>query len=291
MTAADVTNFKQRQAAGESVVAVNANDNFSEYQLLQGLLLPSGNNLADALARFDAGSVDGFVAKMNQTASKLGMQHTKFADTNGASNQSQSTPGDLVVLEEKAMTQPAFAEIVKQPEANLPSAGRVFNVNAILGQEGIIGVKTGSLPDVGIANFAFAATAQVGSQPITILGAVTGQDSLAKAFDSSKALIKAVRSGVKVERVATSGDPVGYYDAPWGGKATVLTPKDVDMLAWPGLPVKTSVNMPSITAPAASDTTAGTMTVTLGDQQVKLDLKTSGPIPKASTRWRLTRTR
>ena len=194
-TAEDVTNYKQRLASGESVVAVTAGQKLTEYQLLQGLLLPSGNNLADTLARFDAGSVDAFVAKMNAAAAKLGLKHTKFADTNGASQQSQSIPADLVTLAQAAMAQPVFAEIVKQPEATLPGAGRVFNVDSVLGQEGIVGVKTGSLPDLAIANFAFAATTQVGGQNVLIFGAVTSQDSLEQAFDASKALIGAVRPG------------------------------------------------------------------------------------------------
>src|SRR5207302_1935385 len=159
MTADDVNDYKQRQAAGESVVAVTAGQQWTEYQLLQGLLIPSGNNLANTLARFDAVTVDAFVAKMNQAATKLGLQHSKFADTSGASHQSVSTAADLVVLERAEPALPAVADVVKQTEATLPSGVRIFNVNSILGEEGIVGVKTGSLPDIEIANFAFAATA------------------------------------------------------------------------------------------------------------------------------------
>lgn len=289
ISAGDVEDFKRRQAGEESVVAVAVGEPLSEYQLLQGLLLPSGNNLADTLARFDAGSVDAFVAKMNVTATSIQMTHTKFADTSGLSHQSQSTPGDLVLLAQKAMVLPAFAEIVKQPEATLPVAGRVFNVDAVLGQEGVVGIKTGSLPDIGIAGFAFAATAQVGAQTITILGAVTGQDSLEKAFNASKALIKTVRSGVKTERVVTAAAEVGSYRAPWGSRATVLAPKDVEMLTWPGLVVKTTVDLRPLSAPAPEGTAAGTMTVTLGDQVSKADLKTATPIPEPGRGWRVTR--
>jgi D-alanyl-D-alanine carboxypeptidase (penicillin-binding protein 5/6) len=289
-TADDVNNYKQRLASGESVVAVTAGQKLNEYQLLQGLLLPSGNNLADTLGRFDAGSVDAFVARMNATATKLGLKHTKFADTNGASNNSQSIPADLVVLSQAAMAQPVFAEIAKQPEATLPGAGRVFNVNSVLGQEGIVGVKTGSLPDLAIANFAFAATTQVGDQTVLVFGAVTSQDSLAKAFEVSKALIRAARGAIKQERVVTATDPVGYYQAPWGAKATVLAPRDVSLLTWPGMVRKTSIEMRPIMPPAGAGAGAGTMTVSLGDQQVKLDLTTSGAIPEPGKRWRLTRT-
>src|SRR5207245_3085339 len=128
-------------------------------------------------------------------------------------------------------------------EATLPAAGRVFNVNSILGQEGIIGVKTGSLPDIAVANFAFAATAQVSGQTITILGAVTGQDTLLNAFDATKALVRAVRASVKSEKLVSAADQVALYEAPWGVRTTVTAPKDVVMLTWPGRLARTTVRL------------------------------------------------
>ena len=55
----------------ESVVPIAAGEQLTERQALQALLLPSANNIAAVLARWDAGSTDGFVARMNATARSL----------------------------------------------------------------------------------------------------------------------------------------------------------------------------------------------------------------------------
>ncbi|MDQ6744150.1 MAG: D-alanyl-D-alanine carboxypeptidase, partial [Candidatus Dormibacteraeota bacterium] len=65
VTAADVAEYQQAQANGESVVPVQAGEQLSEYQALQGLLIPSGNNIAQLLARWASGSIDTHVQRMN----------------------------------------------------------------------------------------------------------------------------------------------------------------------------------------------------------------------------------
>jgi D-alanyl-D-alanine carboxypeptidase (penicillin-binding protein 5/6) len=62
--AADVQLYKEQLANGESFVAVKEGDNLSELQLLQGLLVPSGNNYA-YMPRPESGSVEAFVQRMN----------------------------------------------------------------------------------------------------------------------------------------------------------------------------------------------------------------------------------
>ena len=65
---------------GESRVKVKAGERITERQALQALLLPSANNMAAILARWDAGSVPAFVRKMNANAAALGMVSTHYAD-------------------------------------------------------------------------------------------------------------------------------------------------------------------------------------------------------------------
>jgi len=73
---ADAAAFRADAAAGQSVVPVRAGERLTERQALEGLLLPSGNNLATLLARWDAGSQRAFVARMNAEARALGMSAT-----------------------------------------------------------------------------------------------------------------------------------------------------------------------------------------------------------------------
>jgi len=110
LTDADVQSYQADFANKESVVEVRAGEQLTELQALQGMLIPSANNLAETLARWDAGSIDAFVAKMNKRAAELNMTHTKFADTSGANPGSVSTPSDLVLLGVTAMKQEAFAQ-------------------------------------------------------------------------------------------------------------------------------------------------------------------------------------
>ncbi|MDX6386707.1 MAG: hypothetical protein QOD85_509, partial [Gaiellaceae bacterium] len=72
---ADVADTDHRREQEESVVSIAAGERLTELQALQALLLPSANNIAAVLARWDAGSTDRFVAQMNATAWSLGMNH------------------------------------------------------------------------------------------------------------------------------------------------------------------------------------------------------------------------
>src|SRR5579862_3798901 len=76
ITEVDVQAYESDRAQDQSVVRVAVGEKISEYAALEGLLIPSGNNMAETLARWDAGSVAAFVAKMNARAKELGLAHT-----------------------------------------------------------------------------------------------------------------------------------------------------------------------------------------------------------------------
>src|SRR5207245_553735 len=131
LTEADVQSYQADLAGGQSVAKVEAGEQLSELQLLQGMLIPSANNYAESAARWDAGSLGAFIARMNDRAAKLKRAHTKFADVSGASPASVSTPADLLALGMEAMRDPVFAEIVATPQVDLPVAGTVYNVDVV----------------------------------------------------------------------------------------------------------------------------------------------------------------
>jgi serine-type D-Ala-D-Ala carboxypeptidase (penicillin-binding protein 5/6) len=119
--------------------------------LLNGLMLPSGNDAAIALAQRVSGTVERFVARMNEEARDLGLACTRFSSPSGyvdAGNHSCAT--DLAALARAVLDQPRLARIVKRRRAVLPfptKGGRIylFNNNPLLrrGYPGTIGVKTG----------------------------------------------------------------------------------------------------------------------------------------------------
>jgi D-alanyl-D-alanine carboxypeptidase (penicillin-binding protein 5/6) len=129
---------------GDSLVPVTAGEQLTEREALEALLLPSADNMAWILARWDVGSRAAFTARMNTTARRLGMTGTHYTDPSGLSASTTSTAADQVRLGMAAMREPALAHIVALRSAVIPVAGVVRNYNTMLGQDGITGLKSGS---------------------------------------------------------------------------------------------------------------------------------------------------
>jgi D-alanyl-D-alanine carboxypeptidase (penicillin-binding protein 5/6) len=290
ITDADVQSYQTDLANKESVVLVQAGEQLTEFQLLEGLLIPSANNFADTLARWDAGSIDAFVASMNKRTGDLHLTHTTFADTSGASPKTVSTPTDLMALGMAAMKLEVFAQIVGMAQADLPVAGTVFNVDGVLGQSGIIGIKTGSGLAEG-ANFLFAADASIDGQAVKIYGCVMGLPTLARAFAAAKRLIVSVRSNLHVRRVIAKNQAVAGYATPWGGQADLISTVDVDLVEWPGMILRQRLDAPAIVIdkPVAPGTREGSVHVVLGDYRLDVELVTGSPLYPPGRAWRLTR--
>src|SRR5215467_12890054 len=77
ITDVDVEGYQSDLVQQQSVVKVLAGEQLSELQLLEGMLIPSANNLAETAARWSAGSIDRFVGKMNDLTHVLRMTHTR----------------------------------------------------------------------------------------------------------------------------------------------------------------------------------------------------------------------
>ena len=119
--------------------------------MLYGLLLPSGNDAAVALAQHVAGSIKGFVTQMNNEAARLGMGCTRYSSPSGYFNANNfSCAADLAVLAHVDLAQPRLAKIVGTYSAQLPlpiKGGKVYLYNnnplLIYHYPGVTGLKTG----------------------------------------------------------------------------------------------------------------------------------------------------
>ena len=174
LTSDDVADTERRSAQRESIVPITDGEELSERQALQALLLPSANNIAIVLARWDSGSTKRFVSRMNSAARQLGMTHTRYTDPSGYDQRTVSTAADQLRVVDAALRLPAFAIIVTTSSATLPVAGAVRNTNTLLGRDGFVGVKTGSDHAAG-GCFAFRAIRWVRGKLTAITGVVLGQ--------------------------------------------------------------------------------------------------------------------
>src|SRR5437660_11810373 len=76
LTGTDVQSYESDLADKQSVVQVLAGEQLSELQLLQGMLIPSANNSAETIARWDADSIDAFEPKVTHRVSALDLPRT-----------------------------------------------------------------------------------------------------------------------------------------------------------------------------------------------------------------------
>jgi D-alanyl-D-alanine carboxypeptidase (penicillin-binding protein 5/6) len=122
---------------------------YTARQLLEGLLLVSGNDAANTLARM-LGGADAAVGKMNAKAALLGAHGTNVGSPSGIDAPGMamwSTPHDLAVIFRNAMSYPVFAQITSQPTAVFPTkTGDKVLVNQdemLQRYPGMLGGKTG----------------------------------------------------------------------------------------------------------------------------------------------------
>lgn len=118
--------------------------------LCYGMLLPSGNDAANAAAVSVSGSMTAFADKMNEKAAALGMTSTHFVTPSGLDADGHySTARDMAILTRAALKNEEFRKICGLSSAaisfgNPPKRRTLYNSNKLLARyEGCIGVKTG----------------------------------------------------------------------------------------------------------------------------------------------------
>lgn len=291
ITPADVARYQQDKAGGQSVTKVAVGESLTERQALEALLLPSGNNIAWLLSRWVAGSQAAFVQDMNAEARQLGMRHTHYTDASGVKASTISTAKDQVTIAEAAMALPTFRHLVALPQVTLPVAGTVYNVNYFLGQDGIMGVKTGSTGQAG-GCYVFSAYRTARGHRVLVIGAVLGQGGLQPLFTALRAgrgLLNAAGTFLTTDRVVVKGQPVATVNAPWPESMAVRAQKTITIVGWPGLRGHFRFHADRLGPSVKAGTLVGQLMVQWGQRQTQMALKAPKTLPAPSIRWRLTR--
>ncbi|MFD8828005.1 serine hydrolase [Streptomyces sp. NPDC059605] len=262
----------------ESTAPIRKGQQFTQKQLLQLLMIPSGNNAARLLARWDSPSEKEFVAKMNAAAKELGMTNTTYTDPSGLDKATVSTAEDQIKLARAVMQNDVFRGIVDTPQIKIPGIDQViYNNNTILLEPGVSGIKTGSSTPAG-GNLLWSANTVVDGKKLWIYGAVMGQqagtgqpyDSLAMSLENSLKVIKGAQKAVTSAQVVKKGDVVGYVDDGLGGRTAVVATRNLKAKGWPGLKVELSIsdNGKKIPHSASAGTEVGVVTVGTGPGKV-----------------------
>jgi D-alanyl-D-alanine carboxypeptidase (penicillin-binding protein 5/6) len=288
ITAEQVEEEEQRAALGESTLSVRAGERISERQALQALLLPSANNIAALLAARSPGGEGAFVARMNSTARRLGMVATTYTDPSGFQDTTLSTAVDQLKLARVAMGLPAFAAVVAERSAELPVVGRVNNYNGLVGEDGYVGVKTGSDRAAG-GCLVFAKRVTAAGRRLTVLGVVLGQraGSLIEAgLAAGRALGDSAAAALRAETALPAGTSVLSGSTADGRRTTAATQGALREVGWGGLalPVQVLVRH-SVALPRAGERMATVAVV--GSSPVSTAALATHSLGAPSLGWRL----
>ncbi|MFD4696188.1 hypothetical protein [Streptomyces niveus] len=282
-------------AQGESTLnTVKEGDKLTQHDALAALMIPSANNIARLLARWDTGgSEEEFVKKMNDSAAELGMKNTKYTDPSGLDATTVSSAEDQVKLGQELVEIEALMDITKLPEWTDPSGKTWRNYNTLVPYDGALGIKTGSTTKAG-GNLLFAAHKMVGDTDQLIVGAILGQHQ-APIIDTvnaaSKEVMRATQDELDGATIVKKGQVVGEVDNGLGTKVPLVAAEDVKAVGWSGLTVKLELTDGAKAVPqsAAAGTHIGTLTVGEGKSQVAVAVALQDDLAEASFLDKLTR--
>ncbi|MCR6488642.1 D-alanyl-D-alanine carboxypeptidase [Amycolatopsis sp. OK19-0408] len=202
-------------------VGLVAGGQYTVDQLLHGLLMHSGNDVAHAFATA-LGGVDAAVAKMNALARKIGALDTRAATPSGLDGPGMSTSAyDLSLIFHYAMKQPEFAKTVSTKNFEIPATGGkpaipVYNDNKLLGvYPGFLGGKTGFTDD---ARHTYVGAAQQKGKRLAVV-MLRAEQKPTKVVDQAAKLLD-YGFALEADRAA----PVGKIDY----QAPVTTPASGD---------------------------------------------------------------
>lgn len=265
-----VTIAGSRARPGESTAELRDGETYTVRELLEALIVPSGNDAAAALAMHVGGSEAGFVEMMNAKAGELGLDSTRYANAHGLDAEGHYTSAeDLAVLAAYAMRNEEFRRVAALQKSRIDGGNgprTIESRNLLLGEYvGANGIKTGWTSRAG---FCFAGSARRNDAELiaVVLGAGTDQGR----FDEATALLDWGFAHYRIASLASAETTMGmvpvadYLDEQVAAivESSVCSPVfDLDG------EITSTVNLlKSVDAPVRAGQRLGTLTVKQGDR-------------------------
>lgn len=285
MSADDEARYWQVLNEGGSNVRVVAGEQISERQLIEGVMLSSANNMADSLAIWAFGSIDGYKQAASAWLKQHGLVSTLIGDdASGFHAGTKSTPVDLCKITLLAAQNPALASILSEHEATMPTGDVARSTNRLLlqGRHSVFGGKTGYTDDAGYGVLMMNHVTVNGEQ--LTAGAVTlSHGSYNEAFESADKLLATLPQDIKIYKLSRETS-LGRITSQWGQTAALSASHGLLVPYWADQPPQVSYNATSSASDSISHgTIIGQITVA-GDST---NIIANNRIAPASFGWRL----
>ncbi|WP_119696447.1 hypothetical protein [Microbacterium halotolerans] len=271
---------------GESRLEVPVDGSLTQYQMLQGVLLGSANNWIDRLVIETFGSVEEFAAQTPAWLEDHGLGSMTVVQPSGIDWDNTSSPADVARLGALALENPVVAEIVRQKEVELPGAGLVENSNPLIDDEGVVGLKTGTL--LNNANLVVAKEVESQGETVTVVASILGQpDNVSRDIVARTLLEDATTAATESTVVVPGETTVGTVTTAWGESADLVTPEDLSLVLWDGESAELTTTLSDVLGRGAGDRVGEVnASGSFRDASVRVDL--SGEISGPDLGWRLT---
>ena len=225
---------------GGSSTEVIVGEEISEYDALMSVFLASSNNMADTLAIWAFGSLENYHNYAKQMLAEWGINNTTIGiDASGFDASTTSTAADLARIGQKVLENPVLAEIVRTKSYEVPVAETLENTNKLLGQSGIVGIKTGY---IGAASGYCLVTGYLTGEHV-ITTALMGSVSRELSFSDSLEIVTKTQDLVNERTLVKAGDVVGYYNSWWTGPVRITADADLSGIGWNGAEMNTNLDM------------------------------------------------
>lgn len=206
ITSEDVADYDAYAAKGGSVLPVYEGMRLTQYQAMQAMLIPSANNIAEMLVKRVFGSEKAYESYAKDMLRSMGLSRTVVDDASGFSPSTVSIPSELVAIGIAALKDSVIAEIVNQPQAQIPGVGIVKNTNELLGTNGVVGIKTGTTDSAGSCLLFAANYTTEDGQKVTLVGVIMGDIDAPNLFSDSVNLLASAKQGYGLTEVQSGSD-------------------------------------------------------------------------------------
>ncbi|WP_104178136.1 D-alanyl-D-alanine carboxypeptidase family protein [Cryobacterium sp. Y50] len=286
LTAADFQSYLDYDRAGARSVTVFADEQWTELEFLQALLLGSSNNHADSVARWAFGSLDAYVEAANAWLAENGLTGSAVVDATGLSDGSAGTATDLARLAGLAATDRIVSSIVERPASALADRRGVENTTSFLPEEGITGISRSYTDAAGVC-FLFTAEVSDGASSFTFSGAFLGEPTYDALTADLTALMESARAGVGPLSVLAAGDEYAAFESAWGEEASAVVGVSRTRYAWQAAtPEAATVTLKDFTT-ARTGANIGKVQLTVAGEKLSAALKLDRAINNPGPGWRL----
>ena len=285
MTAQDLGYYWDVAAVSGVVTDLREGDELSQRTLLERSIAVSSGNATLSLVRWAFGGEEEFLTAANQWLEANDLHETEIADSTGLSADSRATAADMARMGRIAYEHPVMRELMAVESVSV-MGDTMRNTNPLLGDEGVVGGKTGTLFASG-HNLLVVAEREVHGTEMSVVGVVIGVSQAGSVPGATTSWLDQSFNRFEERVVLPRGTVVGEYAPDWSDRViTASTTEELTAITWPGIDIPVSVLLDPVQAGSLS-ATPGNATVVSFDTAMSADVAIDGLIPPPDALWRL----